>query len=73
MLDFNIPQARHITDDMVDIARAIPIEDELARRGIRLRRQGRELVGPCPRCGGRDRFAVNVPKQERPHDTSTLP
>jgi DNA primase len=63
MLDFNIPLARHITDDTVDIARTVLIEDELARRGIRLRRQGRELVGPCPRRGGRDRFGVNVVKQ----------
>ena len=63
MLDFNIPQARHITDDTVAIAGSVPIEDELARRGIRLRRQGRELVGPCPRCGGRDQFGVNIVKQ----------
>jgi phage/plasmid primase-like uncharacterized protein len=63
MLDLNIPQARHITDDTVKIAKSVPIEDELARRGIRLRRQGRELIGPCPRCGGRDRFGVNVVKQ----------
>src|SRR6516164_6971922 len=44
-------------------AKAIPIASELARRGHRLRRTGQELVGPCPRCGGRDRFAVNVRKQ----------
>src|SRR5215208_2456457 len=31
--------------------------------GARLRRHGREWVGPCPRCGGRDRFAVNTAKQ----------
>jgi phage/plasmid primase-like uncharacterized protein len=63
MLSLNIPPTRYICDDAVKLAKAAPIEDELARRGIRLRRQGRELVGPCPRCGGRDRFAVNVPKQ----------
>jgi hypothetical protein len=30
---------------------------DLARRGPRLKRAGRELVGLCPVCGGRDRFA----------------
>ena len=44
-------------------ARAVRIEDEVARRGIRLKRQGRELIGPCPRCGGTDRFAANIAKQ----------
>jgi putative DNA primase/helicase len=44
-------------------AKATPIESELARRGHRLRRCGRELIGPCPRCGGTDRFGVNVRKQ----------
>jgi len=40
-----------------------PIESVIARFGLKLRRQGRELVGPCSRCGGRDRFAVNAAKQ----------
>jgi phage/plasmid primase-like uncharacterized protein len=38
--------------DAVELARSVPIEDELARRGIKLKRQGCELVGPCPLCGG---------------------
>jgi phage/plasmid primase-like uncharacterized protein len=65
MLNFNIPQARHTTDHTVDIARSVPIETELGRRGIHLRRQGRELVGPCPVCGGcsgTDRFKVSTAK-----------
>jgi hypothetical protein len=41
----------------------VKIEDEIARRGIRLKRVGAELVGPCPKCGGDDRFAINVAKQ----------
>lgn len=42
-------------------ARTVKIEDEIARRGIKnLRRVGRELVGPCPKCGGDDRFAINI-------------
>jgi phage/plasmid primase-like uncharacterized protein len=48
---------------MIAHVKAIPIEHELARRGVRLKRIGRELVGPCPVCGGRDRFAVNVAKE----------
>jgi phage/plasmid primase-like uncharacterized protein len=44
-------------------AKAVPIERELERRGHRLKRAGRELIGACPRCGGRDRFGVNVQKQ----------
>lgn len=43
-------------------ARAVPIECELARRGIRL--NGRvDRCGPCPVCGGSDRFSINVNKQ----------
>ena len=39
-----------------------PITDVVARLGLRLKRQGRELVGPCPVCGGNDSFAVNPAK-----------
>jgi hypothetical protein len=49
--------------DGIEKARMVPIEGELQRRGIKLKRAGKELVGPCPKCGGDDRFAVNVPKQ----------
>lgn len=31
--------------------------------GHPLRRQGMELVGACPRCGGKDRFQVNMRKR----------
>jgi hypothetical protein len=48
---------------MIAHAKTVPIEDELARRGARLKRVGRELVGPCLACGGRDRFAVNIAKE----------
>lgn len=42
-------------------ARAMPIADVVARLEIAgLRRTGVELVGPCPHCGGRDRFGVNT-------------
>ncbi len=43
-------------------ARAVRIEDEIARRGIKLR-GGIERCGPCPKCGGEDRFSINTKKQ----------
>jgi hypothetical protein len=33
------------------------------RLGARLKKAGGEWVGPCPRCGGRDRFAINPRKR----------
>lgn len=47
----------------IERARDIAIEDEIARRGIKLRRAGAELIGPCLVCGGFDRFGVNIRKQ----------
>lgn len=45
-------------------ARAVRIEDEVARRGIKLSAAGiAEHCGPCPVCGGTDRFSINVKKQ----------
>jgi phage/plasmid primase-like uncharacterized protein len=46
----------------VDIARAVPIEAELARRGYQLKRKGADLSAPCPVCGGTDRFVVTPKK-----------
>src|SRR4051794_17220724 len=48
-------------DNWIARARAVRIEDEIARRGIELRGKI-ERVGPCPKCGGTDRFAVNTTK-----------
>jgi hypothetical protein len=40
----------------------VRIEDETERRGIKL--VGRvDRCGPCPQCGGKDRFSINVRKQ----------
>jgi len=50
-------------DDWVARARAVPIEDEAASRGIKLSGRGADRSGPCPVCGGRNRFAINVKKQ----------
>lgn len=44
-------------------AQAMPIADVVALLELtELKRHGRELTGPCPKCGGDDRFSVNVDK-----------
>lgn len=49
-------------DAWITSARAVPIEREIERRGIKL--HGRiDRVGPCPGCGGNDRFSINIKKQ----------
>lgn len=35
---------------------------EATARGAKLKRAGREWIGPCPLCGGTDRFSINVQK-----------
>lgn len=50
-------------DHRLDDAKAMPIEHVVNLLGIQgLVRTGHELVGPCPSCGGRDRFGVNLRK-----------
>jgi hypothetical protein len=48
--------------DRLAVAKAIPIEEIAERLGImaELKRAGREWVGPCPKCGGSDRFGLNA-------------
>jgi phage/plasmid primase-like uncharacterized protein len=48
---------------ILDAAKAVPIESEIARRGIRLIKRHNEYVGPCVVCGGRDRFSINSKKR----------
>jgi phage/plasmid primase-like uncharacterized protein len=48
---------------VVDIARRVTIMGELERRGCApKRRKARDIVGPCPVCGGDDRFVVSHKK-----------
>ncbi|MBR0714046.1 toprim domain-containing protein [Bradyrhizobium liaoningense] len=56
-------QASRDFDNWVDRARAVTLEDVLRLRGISLKGKNGKLAGPCPRCGGRDRFSVNCSKQ----------
>jgi phage/plasmid primase-like uncharacterized protein len=51
-----------IDPDILLRARATPIESEIARRQIKLR-GGVDRCGPCPVCGGTDRFSINIRKQ----------
>jgi phage/plasmid primase-like uncharacterized protein len=47
--------------NLIERALTVPIEAEAARWGIIVR--GRNYAGPCPICGGRDRFWINTAKQ----------
>ncbi|MGB0901177.1 DUF7146 domain-containing protein [Halocynthiibacter sp.] len=41
--------------------KAIPMVEMIDRLGIvGLKSMGQERIGPCPLCGGRDRFAINI-------------
>lgn len=50
-------------DDWVSRAREADILEEARARGAVLKRIGGEFVGPCPACGGTDRFAISVKKR----------
>jgi hypothetical protein len=49
--------------DWVGRARRVPIEDVVANRGIVLKGRGVSPKGPCPACGGHDRFTIHKRKQ----------
>jgi phage/plasmid primase-like uncharacterized protein len=44
-------------------ARQADVLEVAERLGAQLKKVGSEWVGPCPRCGGRDRFAVSARKR----------
>ncbi len=48
--------------EIIDAAHRIPVEHIINGRGIKLRGKI-ERVGPCPICGGTDRFSINTKKQ----------
>jgi putative DNA primase/helicase len=50
-------------EDWKERARAADILVEAVARGAKLKRVGHEHVGPCPVCGGTDRFAINTRKR----------
>lgn len=51
-----------IPQDAIDRAREIDVAEVAQRYGFATRPGGHEQVGPCPGCGGRDRFSVNTVK-----------
>jgi hypothetical protein len=53
---FEAWRARAADADILDVALSSKV-------GAKLRKTSREFVGPCPRCGGKDRFAVRPSKQ----------
>jgi hypothetical protein len=48
---------------MAGVVRSIRLESEIACRGIKLAPGVAERCGPCPVCGGMDRFSINLKKQ----------
>jgi hypothetical protein len=51
-------------DSAIERAREADILNLVERLGAKLKRVGAsEYVGPCPVCGGRDRFGVNIKKR----------
>jgi hypothetical protein len=50
--------------DWVDRAKMAKIEAVLHERNIKLKGRGNQLAGACPNCGGEDRFAVHLGKQQ---------
>jgi hypothetical protein len=51
-----------IPGNLIERAHAVRIEAETERRGIKL--AGKiDRCGPCPSCGGVDRFSINIRKQ----------
>ena len=55
-------KGKMISADAIAAARAIRVEAEITRRGVRLRGTS-DRSGPCPICGGTDRFSINTKKQ----------
>jgi hypothetical protein len=51
-----------LDDDEIERARSTPIADVAARYALALKRAGVEHVGPCPVCGGVDRFSLSIRK-----------
>jgi putative DNA primase/helicase len=50
-------------DDWKARAQQADLLQEAVARGAKLKRVGREHTGPCPACGGKDRFSINPSKR----------
>lgn len=52
-----------LSSEAIDRARDVRIEHVIEAHGIKLKGNGTNRTGPCPQCGGRNRFAVSTKKQ----------
>jgi hypothetical protein len=50
------------SQDELHQARSVPALKVAERHGAKLKKSGAEWIGPCPRCGGVDRFSVRPDK-----------
>jgi hypothetical protein len=50
------------SEDELHQARSIPVLEVAERYGAKLTKEGERRVGPCPACGGEDRFSVRPRK-----------
>src|SRR5260370_42245880 len=55
--------AMSIPADIIECARDTDIVAVVERYGLKLKRAGTELKGPCPLCGGSDRLLINTRHQ----------
>lgn len=53
---------RTLDDRLVDLARDTPIAEVAEQLHLSLKKAGGDLKGPCPACGGDDRFAITPAK-----------
>jgi putative DNA primase/helicase len=51
-----------LSEDELHQARSISVLEIAERHGAQLKKSGREYAGPCPLCGGVDRFSVRTDK-----------
>ncbi|MCP1765150.1 DUF7146 domain-containing protein [Bradyrhizobium japonicum] len=56
------PASRRIDPADIERAETVNLADIAVSRGLVLKKVGGELIGPCPRCGGTDRFSINLAK-----------
>ena len=54
------PASNRIDQADIDRANAVSLADIVSERGLVLKKSGADRVGPCPHCGGTDRFSINL-------------
>jgi hypothetical protein len=54
--------SRHGLSDLIERARAVDMVELAQHHGAKLAKSSAEFVGPCPNCGGHDRFSIHPGK-----------